>query len=335
MPAPGDPAILPRSDLTLHHVPPATPSRSHTVTCPPVKEEFPGWVNTLGRSKDLHDTKCWAKDTSPTMSTRQRSTPRSRDTWHGWSPESKWGSTRSTGSRFGPSRATDTRFSSTRSQDSRFRSPRSHDFRFSSTRSHEERNYSVRSRASQRSSVRSRSSLRSVASRASSSLHSSLRRTGPLYRVAHSRARAAREWAGTLSQRVTGSRGGTLLLTPARGRRQPVVVATCGSQSPRPARNSPQVHAARRAASAARTVHWEVASGLAALFECGATAGSAAAVGVGRVCTAAAAMADGKLQQVRRSISSWSLSTVKKPKITIPKLKAPKIKIFRGGKKNR
>lgn len=334
MPGPDDPAILPRSDLTLHHAPPPTPGRPHTVTCPPLKEERRGWLNTLGRSKGLHEGACWAEDSTPTMPQRHRSTPGHRDTWHGWSPDARVGSTRSTDSRFGHARTPNTRFSSTRSQDSRFRSPRSQDFRYSSTRSHDDRNYSIRSRASQRSSVRSHSSLRSVASRASSTLHRSLRRTGPLYWAARSRARTAREWAGTLSQRVTG-RGGTLLLTPARGRHQPVVVATCGSPTPGPARNSPRVQATRRATSAARTIHWEVASGLTALFECGATAGSVAAAGVGRVCTAAAAMADGKLQQVRRSISSWSLSTVKKPKITVPKLKAPKIKIFRGGKKNR
>ncbi|KAK8389106.1 hypothetical protein O3P69_020823 [Scylla paramamosain] len=247
------------------------------------------------------------------MPTRKHAPLRSRDTWHGWSPSS--------------------RFSSIKLPGSRSRSTRSHDMRFSSTRSYDPRHYSIRSRASLNPSVRGRSSLRSLASRASSTLHRSFRHTGPIYRVATSRARAAREWAGTFREQIS-SKGGTLLLTPARGRRQPEVVATRGSPTPEPARNSPWVHATRRAASASRTVHWEVASGLAALFECGATAGSAAAVGVGRVCSAAAAMADGKLQQLRRSISSWSLSTVKKPKITVPKFKAPKIKAFRG-KRNR
>lgn len=312
MPGSGEPAILPRSDLTLHHAPPATPARPHTITCPPLKEETRGWVNSLGRSRAFNDSSCKTEDTLPIMSTRQHAPLRSRDTWHGWSPNS--------------------RFSSSRTRDSRSSSTRTRDSRFSSTRSYDQRHYSIRSRASLNPSVRSRSSLRSVASRASTRLHRSLRRTGPLYRVASSRARAAREWAGTLRQQVTG-KGGTLLLTPARGRRQPVVVATHSSPTPEPARNSPWVQATRRAESASHTIHWEVASGLAALFECGASAGSAAAAGVGRVCSAAAAMADGKLQQVRRSISSWSLSTVKKPKITIPKLKAPKI--FRGGKKNR
>lgn len=312
MPGSGEPAILPRSDLTLHHAPPARPARPRTITCPPLKDTSQGWVNSLGRSKIFDDSSCRTEDSLPTMSTRQHAPLRSRDTWHGWSPKSS--------------------FSSIRTRGFRFYSNRSRGSRFSSTRSHDPRHYSIRSRSSLNPSVRSRSSLRSVASRASSSLHRSLRRTGPLYRVASTRARAAREWAGTLRQQVTG-KGGTLLLTPARGRRQPVVVATHDSPTPQPARNSPWVQATRRAESASHTIHWEVASGLAALFECGASASSAAASGVGRVCSAAAAMADGKLQQLRRSISSWSLSTVKKPKITVPKLKAPKF--FRGGKKNR
>lgn len=313
MPGSGEAAILPRCDLTLHHVPPATLPRTHTITCPPLKEERQEWVNSLSRSRALNDGSCWTEDTTPTMPARKHPTLRSRDTWHGWSPSS--------------------RFNSIRLPGSTSRSTRSRDIRFGSTRSYDPRHYSIRSRASLNPSIRSRSSVRSLASRASSTLHRSFRRTGPIYRVATSRARAAREWAGTFREQIS-SKGGTLLLTPARGRRQPEVVATRGSPTPDPARNSPWVHATRRATSASRTVHWEVASGLAALFECGATAGSAAAAGVGRVCSAAAAMADGKLQQLRRSISSWSLSTVKKPKITVPKLKTPKIKVFRG-KKNR
>ena len=313
MPDSGEAAILPRSDLTLHHAPPATLPRHQTITRPPLKQQCHDWVNSLSRSRTVSDGSCKTEDIPPTMSTRQHTPLRSRDTWHGWSPAS--------------------RFSSITSRGPRFRSTRSRDSRFGSTRSYDTRHYPIRSRGSLNPSVRSRSSLRTVASRASTTLHRSFRRTGPIYRVASTRARAAREWASTLRQQVAG-KGGTLLLTPARGRRQPVVVATRGTPSPEPDRNSPWVQATRRAASASRTVHWEVASGLAALFECGATAGSAAAVGVGRVCSAAAAMADGKLQQLRRSISSWSLSTVKKPKITIPKLKAPKFKVFRG-KKNR
>lgn len=130
-------------------------------------------------------------------------------------------------------------------------------------------------------------------------------------------------------------RSSTPLATPARPRLQPTVVVAHGRPSPRPARNSPRVRAARRVAFAAHTLRWEAASGLAALLECGASAGSSAAAAVVRACAAVLAMADARLQQLRRSISSWSLSTVKKPKINIPKLKTPKLKIFSGRKRNR
>ncbi|XP_071540084.1 uncharacterized protein [Panulirus ornatus] len=202
------------------------------------------------------------------------------------------------------------------------------------------RNTSIRSWAS--SSVRSRTanSIRSrtsgsLRSRTSSTLQRSLRRAGPLYRSASTRVSSARRWAAALRKRVAGG-GAAPLLTPARARRRrPVAAVSRGRPSPRAARNSPRVRAARRATSVASSVRWEVASGLAALLECAASAGSAAVAGVVRVCAAAVAMADAKLQQLRRSISSWSLSTFKKPKITISKLKAPKIKIFGGRKKNR
>ncbi|KAK8747187.1 hypothetical protein OTU49_016671, partial [Cherax quadricarinatus] len=178
----------------------------------------------------------------------------------------------------------------------------------------------------------------SLRSRTSSSLRSSIRRVGPLYRTASSHVGtaqvSARRWAAALRKRMIGV-GGVPLLTPARPRRRPVVVRTRGRPPLKPARNSPRVRAARRTAFAAHMVQWEAASGLAALLECGASAGSALVAGVVRACAAAVAMADDRLQQLRRSISSWSLSTFKKPKISIPKLKTPKFKVFGGRKKNR
>ncbi|KAK8747190.1 hypothetical protein OTU49_016671 [Cherax quadricarinatus] len=177
----------------------------------------------------------------------------------------------------------------------------------------------------------------SLRSRTSSSLRSSIRRVGPLYRTASSHVGtaqvSARRWAAALRKRMIGV-GGVPLLTPARPRRRPVVVRTRGRPPLKPARNSPRVRAARRTAFAAHMVQWEAASGLAALLECGASAGSALVAGVVRACAAAVAMADDRLQQLRRSISSWSLSTFKKPKISIPKLKTPKFKVFGGRKKN-
>ncbi|XP_069984908.1 uncharacterized protein [Penaeus vannamei] len=175
----------------------------------------------------------------------------------------------------------------------------------------------------------------SVRSRMSASMRRSLRqRGGPLYYSARARMRDVRNWADVVSRRMAG-RSSTPLATPARPRLQPTVVVAHGRPSPRPARNSPRVRAARRVAFAAHTLRWEAASGLAALLECGASAGSSAAAAVVRACAAVLAMADARLQQLRRSISSWSLSTVKKPKINIPKLKTPKLKIFSGRKRNR
>ncbi|XP_042873694.1 uncharacterized protein LOC122254194 [Penaeus japonicus] len=175
----------------------------------------------------------------------------------------------------------------------------------------------------------------SVRSRVSASMRRSLRqRGGPLYYSARARMRDVRNWADVVSRRMAG-RSSTPLATPARPRLQPTVVVAHGRPSPRPARNSPRVRAARRVAFAAHTLRWEAASGLAALLECGASAGSSAAAAVVRACAAVLAMADARLQQLRRSISSWSLSTVKKPKINIPKLKTPKLKIFSGRKRNR
>ena len=104
------------------------------------------------------------------------------------------------------------------------------------------------------------------------------------------------------------------------------------------ARNSDGWRSARNAAS---TVRWELASGFAALLECGRRTGyilgglgvRASDVAV-RGWSNATTMTDNKIQDLKRSISSWSLSTFKKPRITAPKLKAPKLKFF-GKKKNR
>lgn len=178
----------------------------------------------------------------------------------------------------------------------------------------------------------------STRSRVSTSVRRSLRqRGGPLYYSARARIRDVRNWTDVVGRRMAGSRGTNApLMTPARPRPpQPTVVVARERSSPRLARNSPRVRAARRAVFAAHTLRWEAASGLAALLECGASAGSSAAAAVVRACVAVLAMADARLQQLRRSISSWSLSTVKKPKINIPKLKAPKLKFFSGRKKNR
>nr|XP_045609144.1 uncharacterized protein LOC123764950 isoform X2 [Procambarus clarkii] len=186
-------------------------------------------------------------------------------------------------------------------------------------------------RHSRNISLRRYNSLRS---RTSYSLRRSIRRAGPLYRAASLQVGSARRAAAHLRKRISGG-SAVPLLTPGRSRRGPVIARARERPPARPARNSPRVRAARRAAFAARTVQWEAASGLAALFECGGSAGGAAVTGVVRVWAAAVAMAEARLQQLRRSISSWSLSTIKKPKIAIPKLKTPKFKVFGGRKKNR
>ncbi|XP_042236153.1 uncharacterized protein LOC121875623 isoform X2 [Homarus americanus] len=299
--------ILPRSDLTLHRAPPS-PLRCTPPTRPArtnarssLKSVPEGWTGSLPHSS----VSC---ETSFTQVDYNVSEP-SEHTM----PTKHYSSTRS-------------RVSSIRSRTSSVRSKVSS---FSSKVSSFRSNASTRSRSSPR---RSRTS--SIRSRGTSTLRRSIHRNGPLYRIARTQVGSVRRWAAVVRRRMMGA-GGVPLLTPARSRRRPEVERAAESPPLRPARNSPRVQATRRAAFAARSVRWETASGLEALLECGGSAGSAAVTGVGRVCAAVVAMADARLQQLRRSISSWSLSTVKKPKITIPKFKKPKLKVFGGSKKNR
>ena len=77
------------------------------------------------------------------------------------------------------------------------------------------------------------------------------------------------------------------------------------------------------------SLRWEISSGVSALAECGRRAGA----GVTVLGVRAVTMTDNKIQDLKRSISSWSLSTFKKPKIT-SRIKKPKFNLF-NKKKNR
>ncbi|KAK4314912.1 hypothetical protein Pmani_013826 [Petrolisthes manimaculis] len=305
MPGFRDPVILPRPDLTLHRAPPRpapprpAPPRIHS----PLRKVCEGRTPT----SSFVGAYC--------------TVPRPPSAYQGNAHTPPVMSARNHTS----SRASDFRYSATWCRDSRH----------TSTRSWESRRHSLRSQYSRHNSIRSRSSFRdSIRSVASSAWQETARRGEPLRRVASPHVRSAQEWAGRVKERVSGG-GGAPLLTPGRHRRSPEVVERQGDASPGSARNSHRVHPTVWATSAAHTLRWETSSGLAALVECGAAAGSAAVAGAERLCATATAMADAKFQQLRRSISNWSLSTVKKPKVSLPKLKKPKLKFLSGGKKNR
>ena len=73
----------------------------------------------------------------------------------------------------------------------------------------------------------------------------------------------------------------------------------------------------------AKLVSWEIISGIDAVRECGVSIGSncchagvRAVESTSSFCQQTTKMADTKMQDLKRSISSWSLSTFKKPKIS-------------------
>ncbi|XP_076028959.1 uncharacterized protein LOC143017862 isoform X3 [Oratosquilla oratoria] len=119
-----------------------------------------------------------------------------------------------------------------------------------------------------------------------------------------------------------------------------------GSGKLAPSSLAPQRHRrrpglpSRRGACALREIRWKVRSGLFAVRGSGRYVvsgvrgvGARVREAVRQWLAALSTMGDSKIQNIKRSISSWSLSTFKKPKISGAKFKAPKI--FKRSKKNR
>lgn len=154
---------------------------------------------------------------------------------------------------------------------------------------------------------------------------------------APSRGEAADEGAdadGACEQRPTRQSWAASGLFGSALRRWRTARQTRPGGGPRPKRAS-LVH---RAARLWRSVRWHLTSSVNAVIGRSLAAGKRSAKTAGvrawehskRVCSSASRMADSTFQGIRKSLSSWSLSTVKKPRII-----GPKFKMFVGRRKNR